>query len=245
MSKFKWMMTVLLALSMIAAACGDDDADDAASDSSSAVEEEPVEEEPAEEEPAEEDDEEEPADEPAEETVEEVETDELVVAFDANGDGTVTIGVAAAGPRDDNGYYQSLIDFAEGFSADNGFSAPIVRDSIGAEEAAQAMADLAQQGVDIIMVGASEIAEPLPDLTEEFSDIFWSATAAPGSPSFPASRRRPTGEQRFTTPPVLPWARSCWNREAPNRCSSAVVSCPSRSRPTTPLSTDSNPWIRV
>ena len=185
MSKFKWMMTVLLALSMIAAACGDDDADDAASDSSSAVEEEPVEEEPAEEEPAEEDDEEEPADEPAEETVEEVETDELVVAFDANGDGTVTIGVAAAGPRDDNGYYQSLIDFAEGFSADNGFSAPIVRDSIGAEEAAQAMADLAQQGVDIIMVGASEIAEPLPDLTEEFSDIFWYCNCGAGFAELP------------------------------------------------------------
>ena len=40
MSKFKWMMTVLLALSMIAAACGDDDTDEAASDSASTVEEE-------------------------------------------------------------------------------------------------------------------------------------------------------------------------------------------------------------
>ena len=48
-----------------------------------------------------------------------------------------TIGVAAAGPRDDNGYYQSLVDFAEEFSAENGFAPPIVSDSIGAEEAAQ------------------------------------------------------------------------------------------------------------
>ncbi|HEX6130143.1 MAG TPA: hypothetical protein VF044_00295, partial [Actinomycetota bacterium] len=45
---------------------------------------------------------------------------ELVAAFDADGDGTITIGVAAAGPRDDDGYYQSLVDFAEEFSADNG-----------------------------------------------------------------------------------------------------------------------------
>ena len=108
MSKFKWMMTVLLALSMIAAACGDDDdADEAASDSASTVEEEnedSPEEEPAEQEEAVE-----------EEPVVEVETDELVAAFDANGDGTITIGVAAAGPRDDNGYYQSLVNFAEDF----------------------------------------------------------------------------------------------------------------------------------
>ena len=40
----------------------------------------------------------------------------------ANGDGTVTIGVAAAGPRDDNGYYQSLVNFAEEYSAANGFA---------------------------------------------------------------------------------------------------------------------------
>ena len=140
-SKFKWMMTVLLALSMIAAACGDDDdADEAASDSASTVEEENEDsagEEPAEQEEAVE-----------EEPVVEVETNELVAAFDANGDGTITIGVAAAGPRDDNGYYQSLVNFAENFSADNGFAPPIVSDNIGPAEAAQAMSDLAQQGVD-------------------------------------------------------------------------------------------------
>ena len=60
------------------------------------------------------------------------ETDEIVAAFDSNGDGTVTIGVAAAGPRDDNGYYQSLVNFAEQYSAENGFAPPIVSDNIGA-----------------------------------------------------------------------------------------------------------------
>ena len=87
------------------------------------------------------------------------EVDAVIAAFDANGDGTVTIGVAAAGPRDDNGYYQSLVDFAEEFSAENGFEEPIVSDNIGAAEAAQAMADLAEQGVDALM--------DIPDMTEE------------------------------------------------------------------------------
>ncbi|MCP4958632.1 MAG: hypothetical protein GY925_05105 [Actinomycetia bacterium] len=107
-------------------------------------------------------------------------TAELVETFDANDDGTITIGVAAAGPRDDNGYYQSLVDFAIQFSVENGFADPIVSDDIGADEAAHAMSDLAQQGVDIIFVGAAEIAEPLADLTEAFPDIFWYCNCGAG-----------------------------------------------------------------
>ena len=109
----------------------------------------------------------------------------VVAAFDSDGDGTVTIGVAAAGPRDDNGYYQSLVNFVEQFSADNGFAPPIVSDNIGAAEAAQALSDLAQQGVDILMVGASEIAEPLPDLTEQYPDIFWYCNCGAGFQELP------------------------------------------------------------
>ncbi len=185
MSKnLKWLLAVMLAFSLVAAACGDDDdsstadagddsGDDAGDDGDDADE-------PADEpdEPADEPDE--PADEP-----DEPETNELIAAFDADGDGTVRIGVAAAGPRDDNGYYQSLVDFAEKFSADNGFEPPIVSDNIGAEEAAQAMSDLAQQGIDIMMVGASEIAEPLPDLTEAFPDLFWYCNCGAGFEELP------------------------------------------------------------
>ncbi|MFW2335008.1 hypothetical protein, partial [Ilumatobacter sp.] len=128
---------------------------------------------------------EESSEEMTEESVEEPETDAIVAAFDANGDGTVTIGVAAAGPRDDNGYYQSLVNFAEEFSAENGFAPPIVSDNIGPAEAAQSLSDLAQQGVDILMVGASEIAEPLPDLTEQFPDIFWYCNCGAGFQELP------------------------------------------------------------
>jgi basic membrane lipoprotein Med (substrate-binding protein (PBP1-ABC) superfamily) len=121
----------------------------------------------------------------APETTAAVETNAIIEKFDSNGDGTVTIGVAAAGPRDDNGYYQSLVDFAETFSTENGFAPPIVSDNIGSADAAQKMADLAQQGVDIIFVGASEIAEPLPDLTAQFPDIFWYCNCGAGFQELP------------------------------------------------------------
>jgi basic membrane lipoprotein Med (substrate-binding protein (PBP1-ABC) superfamily) len=152
----RWLFAIVIALSLVAAACGDSD---------------------------------EPAATTAAPTTAAPTTtaapDPLVEQFDVTGDGVVTIGVAAAGPRDDNGYYQSLINFAEEFSADNNFATPIVRDNIGAEEAAQAMSDLAQQGVDIMFVGASEIAEPLADLTEQFSDIFWYCNCGAGFTELP------------------------------------------------------------
>ena len=192
MSKFKWMMTVLLALSMIAAACGDDDdADEAASDSASTVEEESEDsagEEPAEQEEAVE-----------EEPVVEVETNELVAAFDANGDGTVTIGVAAAGPRDDNGYYQSLVNFAEDFSADNGFAPPIVSDNIGPAEAAQAMSDLAQQASTFSWSVRAKLRNRFRNLRNSSRTSSGTATVVPASRSFPVSHKRPTGALRFTT----------------------------------------------
>ena len=180
--KLLQLLTLLLAFTLIAAACGDDDGDDepeATPTTEDMPEEEP--EDMPEEEP-EDMPEEEPEDMPEEEPVE---TSALVEAFDSNGDGTVTIGVAAAGPRDDNGYYQSLVNFVEQFSADNGFAPPIVSDKITAAVAAQALSDLAQQGVDILMVGASEIAEPLPDLTEQYPDIFWYCNCGAGFQELP------------------------------------------------------------
>jgi len=118
-----------------------------------------------------------------EEAVEEA-PDEMVAAFDANGDGVVTIGVAAAGPANDGAYYQAVVDSAVEVSADNGFADPIVVDEIEAADAATALADLASQ-VDIVIVGASEIAEPLGDLTEEFADVFWYCNCGAGFPETP------------------------------------------------------------
>jgi basic membrane protein A len=105
-----------------------------------------------------------------------------LMAFDANGDGEVRIGIAAAGPRDDGAYYQAVVDAAEEFSAENGLGEVIVVDNIQAADAATELENLAQQPVDILIVGASEIAEPMPDLAEQYSDIFWYCNCGAGFP---------------------------------------------------------------
>jgi basic membrane protein A len=105
-----------------------------------------------------------------------------LMAFDANGDGEVRIGIAAAGPRDDGAYYQAVVDAAEEFSAENGLGEVIVVDNIEAANAATELENLAQQPVDIMIVGASEIAEPMADLAEQYSDIFWYCNCGAGFP---------------------------------------------------------------
>ena len=74
---------------------------------------------------------------------------------------------------------------AKTLSEENGFADPIVVDNIQAADAATAIGDLAQQGVDVIIVGASEIAEPLPQLIAEYPDIFWYCNCGAGFPEDP------------------------------------------------------------
>ena len=118
-------------------------------------------------------------------SAEELRIELLVAALDMNSDGDVVFGVATAGPRDDGAYYQALVETVEAFAADNGFSAPIVVDNIQPADAATELANLAEQGVDVLAVGASEIAEPLVDLTEEYPDIFWYCNCGAGYPVIP------------------------------------------------------------
>ena len=106
--------------------------------------------------------------------------------FDVDGDGLVTIGIAAAGPRDDGGYYQAVVDGAQRFAASQGSHwTVIISDNITAEDAATAIDDLAQQSVDIMIVGASEIASPMADLAEKHSDAFWYCNCGAGWPESP------------------------------------------------------------
>ncbi len=133
-------LAALAVLSLTAAACGsDDDASDDSAPAETTAEEEVTEAEPeeaAEEEAAEEEAmEEEVADEEAmEEEVSEAGGD--IAQFDANGDGEVRIGIAAAGPRDDGGYYQAVVDAAEEFSVENGFGEVIIVDNIQSADTA-------------------------------------------------------------------------------------------------------------
>jgi basic membrane protein A and related proteins len=107
------------------------------------------------------------------------------ISLDSNGDGKVVFGIAAGGPANDGAYYQAIVDAADELSAENGFEEPIVVDNIMAADAATAMGDLAQQGVDVIIVGASEIAESLPQLVEKYPDVFWYCNCGDGFPENP------------------------------------------------------------
>ncbi len=181
----KSLLALLSVLALVAAACGSDGVTDAGPDTTTTAP------------PTDETDAPDDTDPPEDTVVEDTTTTEtpeppvdaateaLIAKFDADGDGTVTIGVAAAGPRDDGGYVEGLVGFTVDWAADNGFPEPIVVDNIGADEAAQSMSDLAQQGVDLMFVGASEIAEPLGDLTEAFPDIFWYCNCGAGFEELP------------------------------------------------------------
>ncbi len=169
------VLALIFALMMVAAACGSDDDSAAAGDDTATTEAEDTTATT------------EGADTDTTEAMEEEEPpamDEMVTAFDANGDGVITIGVAAAGPANDGAYYQAVVDAATQISVDNGFADPIVVDEIQAADAATALGDLAAQ-VDIVIVGASEIAEPLGDLTEQFADVFWYCNCGAGFPETP------------------------------------------------------------
>ena len=109
----------------------------------------------------------------------------VALDIDTNGDGTVVFGVAAAGPRDDGAYYQALVDEVIAVSESNGFGEPIIVDNITTEDAATELKNLAEQGVDAILVGASEIADPLVDLIAEYPDIFWYCNCGAGYPGNP------------------------------------------------------------
>ena len=167
----------MLSLALAAASCGSDSAsDDAGSDAGTETTDETSTEETTDETTADAEAEDGEDAAPA--------GDDIVAAFDANGDGTITIGVAAAGPADDGAYYEAVVQAAQQISSDNGFNDPIVVDEIEAADAATALADLAAQ-VDIVIVGASEIAEPLGDLTEQYADVFWYCNCGAGFPETP------------------------------------------------------------
>jgi len=105
--------------------------------------------------------------------------------LDTNHDGKVVFGIAAQGPANDGAYYQAVVDAAKTLAKDNGFADPIVVDNIKSADAATALGDLAQQGVDVIIVGASGIAQPLPDLIKQYPDIFWYCNCGQGFPADP------------------------------------------------------------
>ena len=152
--------------------------------------------------------------------------------LDTNGDGVVQFGVAAAGPRDDGAYYQALVTKVEEFSEANGFEAPIIVDNITAEDAATELANIAEQGVDVITVGASEIADPLADLVEQYPDIFWYCNCGAGYPENPglAQSQDDASEINYTAGYATGLLLQDSGRRHRGRSSDAATSASRRSR---------------
>ena len=105
--------------------------------------------------------------------------------MDYNGDGVVRVAVAVAGDANDGAYYQAAVDGATDFTTANGYPDPIYIDKIDQAEAATELRNLADQGVDVIVVSSGEISEPLADLTEEYPDIFWYCRCEDTFPDLP------------------------------------------------------------
>ncbi len=180
---------VIAVFGLLASSCGDDD--EAADDTSAVTEATPA---PAEEEAPTAAEEEEPmAEEPAaEEEAPAAEEEAAAEApepeadpMDYNGDGVVRVAVAVAGDANDGAYYQASVDGAKEFAAANGYPEPLYIDKIDQAEAATELRNLADQGVDIIVVSSGEISEPLADLTEEYPEIFWYCRCEDTFPDLP------------------------------------------------------------
>jgi basic membrane protein A len=173
MQSKRWALGAVAALGLVAGACG-------SSDNGSSSTEAPATQAPATEAPA--------TGAPATEapaTEAPGTTAAAPSSLDYNGDGKVQFGVATAGPRDDGGYYQALVEKVTDYSEQNGYEAPIIVDNIQAADAATELTNLAEQNVDVIAVGASEIADPLADLVTKYPDIFWYCNCGAGYPENP------------------------------------------------------------
>ena len=184
-------VAVMAVFGLVASSCGDDEADEGAATVTEAA---PAAEEAAptaaeeaaptaaEEEAAPTAAEEEA---PTEETPAEEAPEPAADAMDYNGDGVVRIGVAVPGDANDGAYYQASVDGAREFAAANGYAEPIYIDKIDQAEAATELRNLADQGLDVIVIAAGEISEPLPDLTEEYPEIFWYCRCEDTFPDLP------------------------------------------------------------
>ena len=101
-------------------------------------------------------------------------------ALDADGDGVVQFAVAAAGPANDGAYVQATVEGVKAIADEYDLPEPIVVDEIAAEQAAEKLEAIAQQGADVIVVAASEIAGPLDVLTVQYADVFWYCNCGSG-----------------------------------------------------------------
>ena len=80
---------------------------------------------------------------------------------DLNHDGKVVIGVLSPGDIHDHGYYESFVDSANTYAAQQGWKVIEVA-NVPAANAQQEADDLCRQHVDMVALGAGELADALP-----------------------------------------------------------------------------------
>ncbi|HTK17048.1 MAG TPA: BMP family ABC transporter substrate-binding protein, partial [Acidimicrobiia bacterium] len=99
---------------------------------------------------------------------------------DVNGDGKVTIGVISPGDTHDKGYYESFVDNADKFAADNGWKVVTV-DKVPDSNAAQAARNMCQQHPDMVAIAASELKDAIPVASEPVcKDTVWYVAGGQG-----------------------------------------------------------------
>ena len=197
--RFSRFIGLVIAVALVAAACGGDDDSGATPAPAPAPEPAPAPPEPAPappepapapapaaeepEPPAAPEPAEEPMDDAAEEPMDDAEepmddaADDMggtLVAGqpDINGDGEVRIGIASPGDTNDGGFYQSFVDGARAVADELGWTV-IVSDFINPVDAETALADLARQNLDFLAVGATELQDGIDAISceEEFEHI--------------------------------------------------------------------------
>ena len=197
--RFSRFIGLVIAVALVAAACGGDDDSGATPAPAPAPEPAPAPPEPAPappepapapapaaeepEPPAAREPAEEPMDDAAEEPMDDAEepmddaADDMggtLVAGqpDINGDGEVRIGIASPGDTNDGGFYQSFVDGARAVADELGWTV-IVSDFINPVDAETALADLARQNLDFLAVGATELQDGIDAISceEEFEHI--------------------------------------------------------------------------
>jgi basic membrane protein A len=81
------------------------------------------------------------------------------------GKSTVTLGVISPGDTHDHGYYESFVDEADSFAAQNGWKV-ITVDKVPDSQAAQAARNMCQQHPDMVAIAASELKDAIPVASE-------------------------------------------------------------------------------
>jgi basic membrane protein A len=84
---------------------------------------------------------------------------------DVNGDGKVSLGILSPGDTNDKGYYESFVDAAKKLADENGWKTIIV-DKINPADALNQARNMCRQNVDLVAIAASELKDAIPAAAE-------------------------------------------------------------------------------